>query len=145
MYVLPMPIIIIKTTLLAVQGIFAFLTWRWNISSTFERRTITKNNVPAIMRDLYIFAIILCIFCSMINFRGADVNLDQAVITQLKLSDIQLTDPDYQEQKDYMTKRLRNKLYEYSVIVGIERAVIYLGVVLLQKEIILENSIDEEI
>ena len=70
-YVVQIESFILTITIEAIlQGIFVFLTWRWNISSTFKKRTITKDKVPAIMRDLYIFTIIICVFSGILYFRN---------------------------------------------------------------------------
>ena len=146
MYVLQIESIIVTSTISAVfQGIFAFLIWKWNISSTFKRRTITKNKVPAIMRNLYIFTIILCIVSSILSFRKINMSLDYTIDTELKLGAIYINSSDYQEQKDSITKKVKSELYKYFAIIEIEYTIAYLGVVPLQKKKILENSIDEEI
>lgn len=136
---------LIVTAIISIilQGIFAFLTWKWNISATLKKRTITKDKVPAIMRDLYIFTIILCVVTAIFNFRKVDMNLDYEINTELKLEGIYRNSSDYQEQKELVTKEVKKGLYTYLAVLEVGLFVVYIGVILLQKKRILENSIDE--
>ena len=143
-YVVQIESFILTITIEAIlQGIFVFLTWRWNISSTFKKRTITKDKVPAIMRDLYIFTIIICVFSGILYFRKIDTDIDYMVNSELKFEEIYRNNPDYEEQKKSITKKLKNESYKQFAIVEIEEAIVYLVMVSLQKKKILENSIDE--
>lgn len=143
---------LIPTAIISIllQGITAFCTWRCTIATTFRKRLIDRNDVQTVMKNLMIFTVILCFISGFMNYSNVNEKLDEVINSNasLMLSESYmkyLYDADeiaqYQAEKEKVISETKTKLYTYLAVLEIGLLAVYLGVVPLQKKIILKYAV----
>lgn len=128
---------------IVMQGIIAFLIWKFSTYSTFKNRTMAYDDVPKVMRNLIIFTIIICAINGFYNYFQVNTKFDEAIKSNYKLKytermisylydDAQMA--EYNKQKDEAIKKVKT----YLVIIEIGLTAVYLLVLPLEKKEILK-------
>lgn len=142
-------------TLLAIitiilQGFMAFFTWRCSISSTFKKRSISHDDIPTVIRNMFIFAIIVCIISAVYNFSNVNKQIDNTINSDIRLKTTesmmkyvatQEQINQYEAEKEKIINETKKDLYTYLAIIEIGSIIVYLGVIPLQKSKISEYSV----
>lgn len=143
-------LILIAVIAIILQGIAAFCVWRCSIATTFRKRSIDRNDVPTVMKNLLIFTVIFCFISALMNFSEVNETLDKTINSNasLQLSENfmkYMYDDDemaqYQAEKEKVISETKTKLYTYLAVLEIGLLVVYLGVVPLQKNSILKHAV----
>lgn len=130
-----------------MQGIIAFLIWKFSTKSTFKKRTMSYNDVPTVMRNLIIFTVIICVINGIYHFSEVNDTIDKAVNSDYKLkytesmmsylyNDEQIE--EYNKQKEDAIAEVKSQAYTYLVIIEIGLTAVYLAVLPLEKKEILK-------
>lgn len=133
-----------------LQGITVFLIWQSSTASTFKKRNIYRDDVPTVMRNLVIFTIIICIGSAIVNFAQVNSTIDKMVETDVGLklregymsylySDEQMA--EYEVQKKQAITEAKGKLYGYLAVLEVGLLAVYLGVLPLEKNMIMKYSV----
>jgi len=143
---------------IVLQGITVYIVWKFSIKSAFKKMTIYNHEVSKVMKNLTIFTIIACLLVAIYNFKEVSSNFDKEINSNIGLT---LNDRyasylyDDDEMKDYKAKKekvisdAKAKLYGYLAALEIGLLAVYLGVLPLEKKIMLKyttdaNNIEEE-
>lgn len=143
-------LIITAIVAIILQGFSAFFVWKCSIATTFRKRSIDRNDVPSVMKNLLIFTVILCFISALINFSEVNQKIDKTINSNISLqlsesymkkiyNEQQIT--QYQAEKDKVIGEAKTKLYTYLAVLEIGLLAVYLGVVPLQKKSILKHAI----
>ena len=133
-----------------LQGITVFCVWRCSIVTTFRKRLVEANNVNIVMKNLMIFTVIICVINSIINFSKVNdtveetINSDANIIiseTYMKYVYDEEEIAKYEVEKEKIVNETKKNLYTYLTILEIGLLVVYIGIVLLQKNAILKYAI----
>lgn len=131
-----------------MQGIIVFLGWRCSIATVFKKRAIDGNDVATVMRNLYIFTVIVCVIAMIINFTEVNKSIDNVIESQSAFeetfmeyaySDDEIL--EYQREKEQNISDAKSKLYTYLVLMEIGSLAVYIGVLPLQKKAILKYAV----
>lgn len=135
---------------IVLQGITVFCIWRCSIATTFRKRLIYTNDVPNVMRNLMIFTVILCLISAIMNFSEVNEKVEKTINSNASviLSESYmkyLYDDDkitqYRAEKEKIISETKTKLYTYLAVLEFGLLAVYLGVIPLQKKIILKYAI----
>ncbi len=133
-----------------LQGITVFCVWRCSIVTTFRKRLVEANNVNIVMKNLMIFTVIICVINAIINFSKINdtveetINSDANIIiseTYMKYLYDEEEIAKYEAEKEKIVNETKKNLYTYLTILEIGLLVVYIGIVLLQKNAILKYAI----
>lgn len=141
---------LILTAIIAIilQGIVVFCVWRCSIATIFRKRSIARNDVKKVMKNLLIFTVIICFITALMNFSEVNEKIDKTIKSDLMLSETfmrykynsnEIT--KYQAEKEKAISEVKTKLYTYLGVLEIGLLAVYLGVVPLQKKAILKHAI----
>ena len=130
-----------------LQGIIAIVVWKLSTSSSFKKRTISFNDVPAVMKNLIIFTIVICVFTAIYNITSVNSSIDESINSNYKLkfsesmmskiySDEQMA--EYNKEKEKVIAEAKSKANMYLVILEVGLTVVYLAVLPLEKREILK-------
>lgn len=143
--------LIIKAIIaIILQGIGVYFIWKFNIDSTFKKISISRNDVPAVMKNIMIFTIILCAINAIMNFSEVNQLVDETINSSasVKFSErfMRYTyTPEqmgqYEIEKQKAIKKTKAKLYIYLAVLEIGVSAVYLGAVPLQKDSILKYAV----
>ena len=131
-----------------MQGIIVFLVWRCSIATVFKKRAIDGNDVATVMRNLYIFTVIVCVIAMIMNFTEVNKSIDNVIESQSAFeetfmeyaySDDEIL--EYQREKEQNISDAKSKLYTYLVLMEIGSLAVYIGVLPLQKKAILKYAV----
>ena len=140
--------IVVKVIIAVIaQGGLDIIVWKLSTSSAFKKRTMSKTDVPTVMRNLIIFTIIVCIFTGIYNFFSANTAMDEAINSNYKLklyenmmsrvySDEQMA--EYNKEKAKLIADAKKQANTYVIMLEIGLAAVYLGVLVLEKKEILK-------
>ena len=64
---------------IVLQGIVAFLLWKFSMSSVFKKKTILYYDVPKVMKNLTIFTIIICIISGIYNISRVNSSIKETI------------------------------------------------------------------
>lgn len=142
-------LILIAVIAIILQGIAAFCVWRCSIATTFRKRSIDRNDVPTVMKNLLIFTVIFCFISALMNFSEVNEKIDKTINFN---GSLQFTESfmknmyndemaQYQAEKEKVINETKTKLYTYLAVLEIGLLVVYLGVVPLQKNSILKHAV----
>ena len=143
-------LIITAIVAIILQGLSAFFIWKCSIAATFRKRSIDRNDVPTVIRNLLIFTVILCFISALMNFSDVNQRIDKTINSNASLQlsesfmkymydDQQIA--QYQAEKEEAISEAKTKLYTYLAVLEIGLLVVYLGVVPLQKKSILKYAV----
>ncbi len=143
-------LIITAIVAIVLHGLIAFFVWKCSIATTFRKRAISRNDVSTVMRNLFIFTVILCFINAIINFSDVNQKIDQSINSNVNLqlsenfmkymyNDEQMA--QYQVEKEKAIDEAKTKLYTYWAVLEIGLLVVFLGVVPLQKRSILKHAV----
>lgn len=142
--------LLIAVIAVILQGLVVFCIWRCSISTTFKKRAIDRNDVSAVIRNLLIFTVIICIFNGFFSFFDAHKTFDKAInsSTDLRMYD-QFANSvyntkqkaQYQEEKEKALNKAKSELTAYIIVLEVGLLIVYLGVVPLQKKSILKHAV----
>lgn len=131
---------------IAMQGIIAFLIWKVSTKVVFRNKTISKEEVPAIMKNLTIFMVVICIINGIYKFylirEEANYEYSKSIMSSFSSYLYNYTDEenskyDYNKQREEaMVKAKKQKYYLTAVEIG--ATVAYLAVLPLEKKEILK-------
>lgn len=140
------------TAIIAIflQALSISLVWKFSIATTFRKRAIDKNDVSAVMKNLIIFVIIICIINISTNFAEVNQNINEAINSNVNLNlaenimkytytEEQIA--QYQSEKEKTIKEIKSKQYTYLAILETGIVIIYLSIVSLQKKSILKHAV----
>ena len=130
------------------QGIVVFFLWKLSTSSAFKNRTISKDDVPTVMRNLIIFTIVICVITSIYNISLVNSSIDKAINSNYQLqnqerlmsrlySNEKLN--EYNKEKEKIISDTKSKAYMYVTILEVGVTVVYLAVLPLEKKEILKH------
>ena len=132
---------------IVLQGITAILVWKCSTSSSFKKKTISYDDVPAVMKNLVIFTIVICVITAIYNISNVNATIDEAIESnyQLKFSESMMSYlyddeemAEYQEEKEKAIEELKSKFYTYLIVLEIGLTAVYLAVLPLEKKYILK-------
>lgn len=130
-----------------MQGIIAFLIWKFSTKTTFKKRTMSSDNVPTVMKNLIIFTVIICVINGIYNFFEVNTIINESIDSSYELKYTEsmmsyLYDEDeiaeYNKQKQDVIAEAKNQVYNYLVIIEIGLTAVYLAVLPLEKKEILK-------
>lgn len=132
---------------IVMQGIVTFLIWKFSTKSTFKKRTMSHENVPAVMKNLIIFTVVICIINGIYQFSQVNSSIDKAINSnfQLKYAESMMSYlyndeqiEEYNKQKEDAIAKAKSQAYTYLVIIEIGLTAVYLAVLPLEKKEILK-------
>lgn len=143
---------LIFTAIIAIilQGITTFCIWRCSIGATFKKRSIDRNDVKKVMRNLMIFTAIICIISGLDNYYKVNEQVDKVINSNasIKISEMYmkyLYDDDeiaqYKAEKEKIINEAKTKLYTYLTVLEIGLLAVHLSVIPLQKKAILKYAV----
>ena len=143
---------LVMTVIIAIilQGLGAFLVWKCSIATTFRKRSIDRNDVPTVMKNLMIFTVIFCFISAIMNFSEVNQKIDKTINSnasgQLSENFMKYMYDDeqiaqYQAEKEKAIDEAKTKLYTYLAVLEIGLLAVYLCVVPLQKNSILKHAV----
>lgn len=147
---IPDSYILLAITSIVLQGFCAFFIWRFSISSTFKKRSISPDDIPTVIRNMFIFSIIICIISAIYNFSNVNKQIDDTINSNISLRtaermmqyvSTQEEIDQYEAEKEKIINEAKHELYTYLAILEIGSLIVYLGVIPLQKSKISEYSV----
>lgn len=140
--------LIVKSIIAIIfQGIITFLIWKFSTKSTFKKRTMSKDDVPTVMKNLVIFTIIICVVNGIYQFVQVNKIIDKTLESnfQLKYTEKMMSYiyddeqmEEYNKQKEEAISKVKGEAYTYLAILEIGLTVVYLAVLPLEKKEILK-------
>lgn len=137
---------------IVLQGITVYIVWKFSIKSAFKKMTIHTHEVSKVMKNLIIFTIVICLLTGIYNFKKVSSNFDEEIDSNIGLI---LNDRyasylyDDEEMEEYKSKKEKTisdakaKLYGYLAVLQIGLLAVYLGVLPLEKKIMLKYTTDD--
>lgn len=132
---------------IVLQGITAILVWKFSTSSSFKKKTISYDDIPAVMKNLVIFTIVICVITAMYNISTVNTTIDEVIESnyQLNFSESMMSYlyddeeiAEYQAEKEKAIEELKDKFYTYLIVLEIGLTAVYLAVLPLEKNYILK-------
>lgn len=145
---IPSSLILLGIISIFLQGLIVFFIWKCSILTTFRKRAINKDDVPTVMKNLFIFTFILCIIgivtFSFDSTKKINKNIDKiskstSLFTNNKSNNVQIS--QYKLEKEKRINEIKTKQYIYLAILEIGLFIVYIGVVPLQKKSILKYAL----
>ena len=141
------------TTILSIllQIISTLLIWKCSTSSTFNKYTISSSYIPKIMRNLFIFTIVICSIYTVYSLTTINKTIETEIVnnSELKLSDMfiekfysQEQINEYNYQKEQAINEAKNKVYTYSITLLICNILINFLVLIPEKKFIQNYTIE---
>ena len=126
-----------------MQGLITIIVWKLSTSASFKKRTISYDDVPAVMKNLIIFTIVVCILTGIYNIVTVNSAMDEAINSNYTLqfiesmmsriySDEQME--QYNNEKEKVITDAKRKTNTYLIILDIGLIVVYLAVLPLEKK-----------
>ena len=128
---------------IVLQGVLAILLWKLSTMSSFKKSTISYNDIPAVMRNLIIFTIVICIFFVIYNIIRFNSSMDQAVNSnwQLQYKEKVLSKlysseqmAEYNKEKEKIISEVKGKFTSSLILLEIGLTAVYLAVLPLEKK-----------
>ncbi len=135
-----------------LQGITAYIVWKFSTKSAFKKMTIHTNEVSKVMKNLIIFTVVLCILTAIYNYKKVKTEFDKEINSSIGLAmsdryasylydDEEMV--EYKNKKEKAISDAKVKLYGSLALLEIGLLAVYLGVLPLEKKNILKYTIDE--
>lgn len=122
-----------------LQGLFAFAIWRVSIKTTFRKRSILQNDVPKVIKNMFIFTVILCVISTFSNYLEVKEKVEK-IEDRVNIYTSYMYD-DAKEETEEALEEAKSELYTYLTVLELGLFAAYMAVVPLQKKAILENSV----
>ena len=137
---------------MVLQGFIAIILWKISTQSSFKKMTISSDDVPVVMKKLLVFTIIICLLSCVYEIYKGNSYIDEAVksnyqiqLQETFMSKLYTNDQmsEYNKQKEEAISSVKHKLHVYIVLLEAGLAVVYLGVLPLEKKEILKYVSNE--
>ncbi len=143
---------LILTAVIAVvlQGVAILAVWKSSVSSTFKKRVMSGNDIPAVIKGLVIFTLIISALTMTINLLNVEENIQNSLERNINYRMVQSyveRNPDselmqqYQVELDKLIEQAEKELYVYIFILNGGGCIVSLGIVLSLRKKLAQNAI----
>ena len=130
-----------------MQGITIYLIWKFSTKSALKNKTLDYSDVPKIMKNLFIFTIVICAINVIYQLSQVNSSIDNTIDSNYQLKytenmmpylyqDEQIT--EYNKIKEETISKVKKQVYRYLTILEIGLTAIYIAVLPLEKKEILK-------
>lgn len=132
---------------IVLQGIFVITVWKLSTSMTFKKRTMSRDGVSVVMRNLIIFTVIICVVNGIYNFVKVNNTIQEVLNSNVQLnwtekrmnylySEEEMA--DYYKQKEEIIQKTKKQSYINLTLLELGLTAVYLAVLPLEKRELLK-------
>ena len=145
--------IVLAIVALAIQAIIVFLSWKLGTSFTFRAKSIQREDVQKVMKNLLIFTIVLIVINGIYRFYEVNVTINRALENNYSLrireqlykkvaTDEQIK--EYERKKEEAIAEAKKEVYILLAVLEVGSVAISLSMLLLvEKRLILKHVAEE--
>ena len=139
--------VLVAIITIVFAGLMYFCIWKLSIKDAFKKKTIPKDLIPKVMKNLIIYAIFCCIINCVTNFHTLQSSLEKLekeidrnlIGYELLFGD----NEDYQATKQKLLEEEKNKLVIFFIAMQVGTAVTYIGTLILNKKDMYKYAFEE--
>ena len=136
-----------------LQIIVTIFVWKITLAKSFKKKVILYKDIPSIMKNLFIFIIVICVIMVIYSFSNINSIINESIEDNKNLQfldsfvnniNIESITSKYLEQKQNAIESVKNEIYKYLIIFNICFVTINLIILPFQRRKLLNYVAIEE-
>lgn len=142
-YYVTQSLVILAIIAIVLQGLMTIFLWKLSTSSAFSSKTISRNDISTVMRNLVIFTITIYIINGANNFFEINSKIDKEIASnpKLKMNEILISRiynkeelNEYNKQKEAVISQAKSQVFTYLIILEVGLIVVNLAILPIERK-----------